>query len=196
MDPDEALPSSNDGKVLSPRELDLEQKDGVEEIDDGRYVVSPNGSQPSVPDTPDNAGTIDPAAPDQPGTANQPGTELTRETVRDWYRRKLQETPCDFGYHLSVKAGDRIDHHTLYSDDVTTVFNDLLLNYAQTVDSSMPPGAFLGLMLMETTIPVRYPPRSIEEFLLSHGLSSDDSITDLLTAVRDADEVVFPPGNG
>jgi hypothetical protein len=129
-------------------------------------------------------------------TPEQPGTELTRETVRDWYRSKLQETPCDFGYHLSLKAGDRIDHHTLYSDDVTTVFNDLLLNYAQTVDSSMPPGASLGLMLMETTVPVRYPPRSIEEFLLSHGLSSDDSIAELLDAVREADEVVFPAGNG
>jgi len=190
MDPDEGLPEANDGKVLSPEELDITEKNGVEEIDEGRYVVSPNGSQPSVPDT-----TNEPQSAHQPDPQRS-GTELTRETVREWYTKQLENTPCDFGYHLSVKAGNRIEHHTLYSDDVTTVFNDILLNYAQTVDSSMPPGAFLGLMMMETTVPVRYPPRSIEEFLLSHGLSSDDSITELLEAVRDADEVVFPAGNG
>jgi hypothetical protein len=190
MDPDEGLPEANDGKVLSPQELELTDKEGVEEIEEGRFVVSPNGSQPSVPDT-----QTEPSGPDRTETARS-GSEITRETVREWYESQLRGTPCDFGYHLSVKAGNRIDHHTLYSDDVTTVFNDILLNYAQTVDNSMPPGAFLGLMLMEITVPVRYPPRSIEEFLLSHGLSSEDSITKLLEAVRDADEVVFPAGNG
>ena len=219
MAPDEG--DSGDGKVLSPNELDLTDKDGVEEIEEGRFVVSPDGSQPDVPGgeptevaqaseadaTTDDADPAPqepsapaptPSVPDSEALAEERterSPEITRSDVRDWTESQLQNTACEYGYHLSLKAGDEVRHHTLHSDDVAMVFNNLLLWYAQTVDSEMPPGAVLGILLMEANSQIRYPVSSIEQLLISHGLSPDDSIGTLLKSVREDEEVVFPPRN-
>ena len=213
MAPDEG--DSGDGKVLAPNELELADKDGVEEIEEGRFVVSPDGSQPDVPDAgPEQASATDasestsdaptaetetdtddvtPSVPDADTLAEEREPEITRADVREWSAEQLDSTACEYGYHLSLKAGDEVRHHTLHSDDVSMVFNNLLLWYAQTVDSELPPGAVLGILLMEASVQVRYPVKSIEQFLLAHGLSPDDEIAELLAAVRADEEVVFPP---
>lgn len=193
--PPEEGGEGNDGRILSPSELDLEDKDGVEQIEEGRFVVSPDGTRPDVPDVdPDPDSRPEPDSdPETPTTTDSPDPEITREDVREWTTEQLGGTACDYGYHLSLKVGDSVDHHTLHSDDVATVFNNLMLWYAQSVDGDLPPGAVLGILLMEASVPVRYPVRSIEQFLLSHGLSPEDSIADLLEAVREDEEVVFPP---
>lgn len=216
MAPDEG--DSGDGKVLSPHELDLSDKDGVEEIEEGRFVVSPDGSQPDVPgteptepaqaestesadstdgtraaDTAQTTTEATPSVPDSDSLAKERDAEISRSDVRDWTESQLESTACEYGYHVSLKAGDEVRHHTLHSDDVTMVFNNLLLWYAQTVDSEMPPGAVLGILLMEANTQIRYPVNSLEQLLMSKGISPDDSIKTLLEAVRDDEEVVFPP---
>lgn len=219
MTPDEG--DSGDGKVLTPNELDLKDKDGVEEIEDGRFVVSPDGSQPDVagvgsdaeptaPESPSadtepadteerepadrpESEAATPSVPDTDDLAEQRGHDITRSDVRDWTTEQLESTACEYGYHLSLKAGDDVRHHTLHSDDVSMVFNNLLLWYAQTVDSELPPGAVLGILLMEANVQIRYPVKSIEQLLLNYGLSPEDPVAELLQAVREDDEVVFPP---
>lgn len=220
MDPDEES-AGNEGRVLSPNELDLADKDGVEEIGEGRYVVSPDGSQPSLPDDltsssddgptasagdspPADASTGDSAAGSSGTTSTEPSVpsepaqqspspSVDRDSAREWYESQLETSPCRYGYYVSMKVGDSIDHHTLHSDDVTMAFNNLLLWYARNVDQELPPGAVLGVLLSEASIPLRYPVKSFEEFLLEHGMSTDDTIADLLRVLRDDGEVVFPP---
>ena len=192
MDPNED--PVDEGRVLSPQELELSEKEGVAEIDDGRFVVSPDGTPPNVPtelsvvedDRQQSARTrseeIDPSP-----------SSLDRSSVQDWHEHQLTESPCSYGYHLSLKAGRSVNHHTIHSDDVTMTFNNLLLWYARTVDADLPPGAVLGILLSDASVPVQYPARAIEELLLKHGLSTNDTIADLLESVRDEGSIVFPP---
>lgn len=192
MDPDED--PAEQGRVLSPQELDLGDKDGVAEIDDGRYVVSPDGSQPNVSAELSTAESEPKPATPQSTDEPSPGEpSLDRSSIQDWHERQLTESPCNYGYHLSLKAGRDVSHHTIHSDDVTMAFNNLLLWYARTVDSDLPPGAVLGILLSDASVPVQFPVRAMEELLMAHGLSTDDSIADLLEAVRDDGSIVFPP---
>lgn len=197
MDPEEE--PAEQGRVLSPQELDLSEKDGVAEIDDGRYVVSPDGSPPNVPtelsvDRTEQRTAARSSAParETPDPAPREPT-LDRASIQDWHERQLTESPCNYGYHLSLKAGSDVGHHTIHSDDVTMAFNNLLLWYARTVDSDLPPGAVLGILLSDASVPVQYPVRALEELLMAYGLSTDDTIADLLEVARDDGSVVFPP---
>lgn len=206
MDPEEG--PYEEGKVLSPRELDITEKDGVAEIDDGRFVVSPDGTEPNVQTEPsvpaEPRASTGQSAPSAEPTEREPSASsgrsvrkteraLDRSAVRDWHERQLRESPCSYGYHLSLKAGSNVEHHTIHSDDVTMAFNNLLLWYARTVDADLPPGAVLGILLSDASVPVQYPVRAIEQLLMTHNLSTDDTIADLLAAIRDQGSVVFPP---
>lgn len=209
MDPEDE--QAGDGKILSPEELELTDKDGVEEIDEGRYVVSANGEpavettstettdsdrQPSpgpTGESPSASGTTEPTTtPSAPETGEQP-TQLDTDAVQDWTEQQLRDAPTEFGYHISMKSDGNVNHHTLYSDDITATFNNLLLWYARTVDQELPPGAVLGILLSEANVPVKYPVKSFEEFLINQGLSTEDTIGELLATLREEDEFVFPP---
>ena len=175
-----------DGRVLSPDELDLADRDEVTELSDGRFVVSADGSPPSVSD-------LETETEAEESTPPEVDAELTEATVKEWYEQQLTRSPTEFGYYISLKADDEIRHHTVHSDDITTAFNSLLLWYATTVDHEMPPGAVLGILLSETDTPVQYPVQSFEEFILSQGLSTDDTIGELLAQLRAQHGAVFPP---
>jgi hypothetical protein len=75
----------------------------------------------------------------------------------------------------------------MQSNDVVTVFESLLLWYAQQVDENTPVEEVLGILLMESNVPVRYPPESIHALVKSSGLEPDDSIAELLAAIREDD---------
>ena len=201
MAPDED-PTDEEGKVLSPQELDLADKDGVEQLGEGRFVVSPDGTDPNVPtelsvdDADVEASAREESVAATTGTTTPAAgsdTDLDRSAIQDWHERQLRESPSAYGYHLSLKAGTAIDHHTIHSDDVTMAFNNLLLWYARTVDADLPPGAVLGILLSDASVPVQYPVKALEQFVMNQGLSTEDSIGDLLGAVRDDGGVVFPP---
>ncbi|WP_248516434.1 DUF7500 family protein [Salinarchaeum laminariae] len=206
MDP-EPDPTDEEGKVLSPQELELANKDGVEQLEEGRFVVSPDGTDPDVPtelsvDGADvessareqsvAATSAEPAA-EEPATVEAESPRLDRTSIQDWHEQQLSESPSAYGYHLSLKAGSAIDHHTIHSDDVTMTFNNLLLWYARTVDGDLPPGAVIGILLSDASVPVQFPVKALEQFVMDQGLSTEDSIADLLEAVRDDGGIVFPP---
>jgi len=213
MDPeDEELPEE-EGTVLSPGELELSEKEGVEQLEEGRFVISPDGTRPDVPtelsvtdadvqsrarEAADARAAADASTRDDDSTAGESassavGSSLNRAAVREWHATELAESPCPYGFHVSVKAGDAVDHHALHSDDVTGAFDDLLRRYARTVDEDLPPGAVIGILLTDATVPVQYPTKALEQFLMNRGLSTEDTLGDLLEAVRDDGGVVFPP---
>ncbi|MFC7058102.1 DUF7500 family protein [Halovenus salina] len=71
------------------------------------------------------------------------------------------------------------------SNDVVTIFESLMLWYAQQVDSDTPVEEILGILLTEANVPIRYPPESIHQLVKSSNLSPDDSIADLLEEIDD-----------
>lgn len=206
MDP-EPDPTDEEGKVLSPRELELAGKDGVEQLEEGRFVVSPDGTDPNVPtELSVDGAAVESSAREESvaatsgdtdtadaSTANAGTPSIDRTAIQDWHERQLTESPSAYGYHLSLKAGTTVDHHTIHSDDVTMTFNNLLLWYARTVDGDLPPGAVLGILLSDASVPVQFPVKTLEQFVMDQGLSTEDSIADLLEAVRDDGGIVFPP---
>lgn len=197
-------PTDEEGKVLSPQELELTDKDGVEQLGEGRFVVSPDGTEPNVPtelsvtdadvEASAREGSVQATTVEStPETHQEPS--LDRGTVQDWHEQQLAESPSAYGYHLSLKAGTAIDHHSIHSDDVTMAFNNLLLWYARTVDADLPPGAVIGILLSDASVPVQFPIKALEQFVMNQGLSTEDSIGELLHAVRDDGGIVFPPRN-
>jgi hypothetical protein len=73
------------------------------------------------------------------------------------------------------------------SNDVVTIFESLVLWYAQQVDSDTPVEEILGILLMEANVPVRYPPESLKSLVKSAGLGPEDTIADLLARVDEDD---------
>ncbi len=198
MVPDD--PGSDEGRILGPDELELTDKDGVEQLDEGRYVVSADGTPPDVDSGSDGSLRDEPTEP-MPNTAaptentTQPVERqpLDETRIQEWYEQQLKRSPTEYGYYISMKAGTDTTHHTVHSNDITTAFNDLLVWYARNIDTEMPPGAVLGILLSEANVPIQFPVKNFEEFLLDQGLSTDDTIEDLLATLRSNSRIVFPP---
>ncbi|QSG10056.1 DUF7500 family protein [Halapricum desulfuricans] len=200
--------SDEDGRVLAPEELDISDDEHVAEIDDGRYVVSPNdpiedapnvaSSQPArervdtdtqtdEADTGDAPGTEQPTAgPDRPpSTDSQPTdvSELTERDVSRWLEANFQEADSRYGFHVTATFDGRVFQRRMMSNDVVTIFESLILWYAQHIDSETPVEEILGILLTESNVPITYPTESLSQAIKREGLDPDDTIADLLEAI-------------
>jgi hypothetical protein len=207
--------TDDDGKVLSPEELDIAEDNRVVELEDGRYVVSSDGSQPSVPtggrrseergtkgdgssgrdpeDTPGGDPDSD-RPPESEGSVSRPGpgeVELTEETVRHWLREHVGGTDSQYGYHVTAKFDDATRQQHLVSNDVVTVFENLLMWYGQQLDSQTAVEEVLGILLLESNLTVQYPQQSLKAYLARQDLGPEDTIADLLETTEEG--FVFPP---
>jgi hypothetical protein len=211
---------ADEGAILSPHELDITDSEYVEEIDDGRFVVSPDartgkgqpggesGGQPQGGSGGrqggggqrgnaggQQGGNREPnprqsASRGGTGQRNrQPGGGLTEEEVRQWLRRKYERSDSKYAFDVTAQFEGTVSQRRLASNDLITVFESLMLWYAQQVDGSMPVEEVLGILLMESNVPVRYPPESVRNLVKSTDLGPDDTIADLLEAVQDRDGV-------
>ena len=218
---------ADEGTILSPNELDITESEHVEQIDEGRFVVSPDartgqgGNQSGGGRS--NQGTQRGAAPGggsgggqsgnppagggnagrggtQPGgnrrsPNNQPSAQgsrrgqLSEEEVRRWLRQKYERSNSKYAFDVTAQFDGTVSQRRLASNDLITVFESLMLWYGQQVDSNMPIEEVLGILLMESNVPIRYPPESVENLVRSTNLGPDDTIADLLEAVRDDDGV-------
>lgn len=176
-------PNPEDGKILSPEELDIGDDEHVTEIDEGRYVVSPNersddgyGNKPSRP-------VSDPEP--------QPDPEFTDANVHDWLAEQLADSNARYGFDVTAKFDGEVDQQQLTSNDIITVFESFMLWYGRQMDGSTPVEDVLGILLSESNVPVNYPPGSIKTLARSTGLSPDDSIADLIEAVENQDGAQF-----
>jgi len=176
--PDE--PNPEDGKILSPEELDLEDDEHVTQIDEGRYVVSPDvrdddnyGSKPATP------------AP-EPEPEPEPTTpEFSDANVHEWLAEQMGNSNASYGFDVTAKFDGEVDQQRLTSNDIVTVFETLMLWYGRQMDGSTDVQDVLGILLSESNVPVKYPPGSIKAMAQSAGLSPDDSIADLIDAIED-----------
>lgn len=189
---DQDKPADDDeGTVLSPDELDITSDESVEEIDDGRYVISPDESAP-VPIVPDEGEGDEPDDRSNPDTdPSTPG--LTSDEVHEWLRTELAGATAQYGFDISAKFEHGVDQEALHSNDIVTTFEKLLVWYAQRAGGDTPVEEVLGILLLESGVPITYPPRTIHELVDAYELETTDSIGDLLAAARANEDVQFPP---
>jgi hypothetical protein len=179
-------PEPQEGPVLAPEELDIAEDDHVTQIDDGRYVVSPE-TRPAddpreVDESPEETEQVDVAE-------SAGGPDLDRGTVHDWLADDLGRATSRYGFDVTATFGDGVSQRRMVSNDVVTIFENLVLWYAQQIDADTPVEEVLGILLLETNVPVRYPPRSLRRLIKSANLGPDDTIADLLAAVDAEDGV-------
>ncbi|WP_458205169.1 DUF7500 family protein [Haladaptatus sp. NG-SE-30] len=181
---------SETGTVLSPDELDIEESESVVPLDEGRYVIGSAG-KPSVPEQSVQTSTAD----DTPGGGEKTTAQgqIDSKEVRRWLEDDLEDVDSRYGFHITAKSESSISHQQMLSDDVGTVFDSLLMWYAQQVDRNTPVEDVLGILLMESNVRVRYSPRCFRDVLETYDLSPDDSIADFVGAIRDENGFVFPP---
>lgn len=173
-----------DGPVLSPEELDITEDEHVLEIDEGRYVVSPDG-RPEA-DLPPS----EPVEVDDNATAGNPAPEpLDDATVHRWLRQRMQASSSRYGFDVTATFDGTVSHQQIASNDIVTVFETMLLWYARQVDSDTPVEQVIGILLMESNVPVRYPATSLETLIDSVGVDEDDSVGTLIEALEEEDGI-------
>ncbi|WP_049936756.1 DUF7500 family protein [Haloplanus natans] len=193
------MPSDSDdsvserGKVLTEEELDLTRHDNVDELDDGRYVVS-TGSGPT------SDGATEARADERRARESEPavdeseadgGSEITEVDVNAWLEDYLRTSDAQYGFHVTAKFDDGVGRHQVVSNDVVTSFESLLIWYAQHVGGGTPVEDVLGILLAEANVSVRYPVRTLTGLLKRYDLDRDDSIGDLIEAVSDEQAVAL-----
>ncbi|WP_436906978.1 DUF7500 family protein [Halosimplex marinum] len=190
---DDEPTEGDDGPILSPDELDITQDEHVAEIDDGRYVVSPGDPIGDVPAV-DAGGSSTDRASEQPDAAAESTAapapdprELTEDDVHEFLATQFSDSGSRYGFDITATFDGSIQQRQMVSNDVVTIFESLVLWYAQQIDGKTPVEEVLGILLMEANVPVRYPPASLRRLLESTELSPDDSIADLIAAVGDED---------
>ncbi|WP_267163907.1 DUF7500 family protein [Halovenus salina] len=229
---------ADEGRVLAPDELDITESEHVEELEEGRFVVSPDGPPNVGPnhreehtssesrsrqtdsprqDDPDDFTQQSPTQreerPEQPRQSSSgqprassgqprrsrerqersqqptqpPGRDSTisQEQVHQWLRESFEDGHTQYGFDVTATFEGSISQRRMASNDVVTIFESLMLWYAQQVDSDTPVEEILGILLTEANVPIRYPPESIHQLVKSSNLSPDDSIADLLEEIDD-----------
>ena len=192
-----------DGPILSPEELKISEDEHVTQIDEDRFVVSPNSrqqgnqsqqSQPVSNHQPEqnqpkqNQPKQHRQSPDTQQSAQETG-EVAREDVHEWLRESFANGGSRYGFDVTAAFDGSISQRRMASNDVVTIFESLMLWYAQQVDNDTPVEEILGILLMEANVPIRYPPESLKNLVKSTGLGPDDTIADLLAAVDEDDGV-------
>lgn len=191
-----------EGPILSPDELDIADDEHVTKLDEGRFVVSPNAreqssgggqqsptqdqSQPTPRSEPEPQRQPQEARNQQPPTQDaQPraSEEVSREEVHEWLRQSFANGGSRYGFDVTAIFDGSVSQRRLASNDVVTIFESLILWYAQQIDNDTPVEEVLGILLMESNVPVRYPAESLKNLVRSTGLGPEDTIADLIAAV-------------
>lgn len=174
-------PTADEGKVLSPDELDITDDERVFELDEGRYVISASGEPTEVREAIDARSTQPPSAPTEP-----PETGVDEDEVRRWIADYVSGSRSQYGFDITAKFEGSVSRHELFSDDVVTTFENLLGWYGHHLGGETPLDEVLGILLMESNVQVRYPTESLARFVADADLGPDDTIGDLLDSVEAA----------
>jgi hypothetical protein len=177
-------PEPEEGPILSPEELDIADDEHVTQIDEGRFVVSSDARPADDPAARPETQTAAPT-PDEPGTPEH----LDRSAVHDWLAADLDDAGSRYGFDVTARFGDTLAQRRMVSNDVVTIFESLVLWYAQQIDSDTPVEEVLGILLLESNVPIKYPPRSLRRLVKSTETGPEDTIADLLAAVDAEDGV-------
>lgn len=206
IEPDEGG-NPEDGPILSPDELEIAEDEHVTQLDEDRFVVSPNARQqdsrpqqpepeqstprPESKNSPSQKGRKQqqPTTPQQPREESGGTGDVTREDVHQWLRESFEHGGSRYGFDVTAAFDGAVSQRRMASNDVVTIFESLILWYAQQVDNDTPVEEILGILLMEANVPVRYPPESLKNLVKSTGLGPENTIAELLAAIDDDDGV-------
>lgn len=197
-----------EGPVLSPEEIDISDDERVRELEEGRFVVSSGDpiAQPdrpagriegetggtSAPDHRSDAADTDPAPEPTPQSTETesspaPAPDLTARSVHNWLSDDLAAANSRYGFDITASFDGAVSQQRMVSNDVVTIFETLVMWYAQQVDRNTPIEEVLGILLTEANVPVEIPAEALRRTLVDSDLSADDSIADLMAVVRDDD---------
>jgi len=140
-------------------------------------------SQPSPPEL---------AAHDQP-PVEPPAVELTNENVSKFLAEELTQGDGDYGFDATLNVEGQVNRGRITSDDIGETLETLLRWYARQTTDEVEPESVLGIILAGSDLAVEYPVQSVYTVVKRHGLTPDDSISDLLAAVRKEGSFTVPP---
>lgn len=193
----------DEGRVLAPEELDISDDEHVAEIDDGRFVVSPNdpidevavpqdepepaevesassSDSASEPESPPSEDPLNRSPAQAQGDRDSIATQLDETDVERWLEQSFRDADSRYGFHVTASFDGRISQRRMMSNDVVTIFESLILWYAQHIDSETPVEEILGILLTESNVPITYPTESLSKAIKSGGLGPDDTIGELI----------------
>lgn len=179
---------AEEGKVLSPEELDVSDSEYVEELDDsGRYVVSAGGGPPNVPDSAtggDDGPDRTRREPPESERRHSPERSRSPETARTLLAEELSRSNARYGLDIVASfEGDTARHRTV-SDDVISTFEGLVRWYASHVTDGTPPDEVVDILLRESTFETAETP-NLAKLLATHDLDRTDTIEELVAAIRE-----------
>jgi hypothetical protein len=190
--PSEPNTADEGGSVLSPEELDIAESEYVEPLDDeGRYVVSPGGGPPNVPDSAsdknanDGAGRQGPNGGQRGGSGGeQPqGAMRSPEAARTLLADELERSNARYGIDIVARFDGNTARHRTASDDVIATFENLVQWYARHVTDGTPADEVIDILLRESNFAETETP-NLAKLLETHDLDRSDSIADLVAAIR------------
>lgn len=173
--------------VLSPEELDFTDDDHVAEVEDNRFVVSPD--DPIEDEDPGVEVPAD-AVGGEPEPTNEP-VAFDADAVHEWLGEELTDTGARYGFDVTVMMGKGPSSRRFASEDVVTTFETLLRWAASEIDDETPIEEVLGILLVEANVGVRFPPESVRAMLDHYDLEPTDDIASLVAA-GDGDGLVLP----
>ncbi|ERH07431.1 MAG: hypothetical protein J07HN4v3_03072 [Halonotius sp. J07HN4] len=162
---------------------DADDADEQEPTDDG----DESGSSSEPP--------VDRSDEDDGETAETPAVELTQQTVSQFLAESLTSTETSYGFDATVNIEGDVKRGRMSSDNVAETLEGLLRWYAEQTTDDMEPEAALGIILAGSTLEVEYPVQSVYAMLKRYELGPDDSISDLLAAIREEESFTVPPSD-
>jgi hypothetical protein len=132
------------------------------------------------------------AAHDQP-PVEPPAVELTNENVSRFLAEELTQGGDSYGFDATLNVEGEVNRGRMTSDDVGETLETLLRWYARQTTEEVDPESVLGIILAGSDLAVEYPVQSIYTVVKRHDLKPDDSISDLLAAVRKEGSFTVPP---
>ena len=204
VSPDDTPPEQQDdsrstesqlpGTDEPPDDADDNVEEGAEAAD-GDTEQAPRGSSGGGDD--DDTAAEPPAdtADDSEDAAEPPAVELTQQTVSQFLAESLTSTETAYGFDATVNIEGSVKRGRMSSDDVAETLEGLLRWYAEQTTDEMEPEAALGIILAGSTLEVEYPVQSVYAMLKRYELQPDDSISDLLSAIREEGSFTVPPSD-
>jgi hypothetical protein len=167
--------------------------DDGEETTIGAAAESTDETGNTSKSSPPSEGSDQEPTDDATETADPPAVELTQQTVSQFLAESLAKTEESYGFDATVNIEGDVKRGRMSSDDIAETLEGLLRWYARQTTDEVEPEVALGIILAGSTLEVEYPVQSAYAMLKEYGLQPDDSISELLTAVRKEGSFRVPP---
>ena len=169
------------------------QRDDDEDADEQAPQPQPNTTQTAQPQPepqPTDTPTPDRSTPNKPP---EPSGNISANDVSQWLAKSFAKNRGQYGYDLTIDMEGNVKRTRAASNDIGNTLESMLLWYADQATDELPPERVIGILLASMDTEVDYPVQSVYGMLKTYGLTPDDSIADLLTAVRQEGSFTVPP---